>query len=273
MPEPPLMASPTISSSVLAATFAARAGRTAIDRLREGGALRLRQSRAAACEALIVNTGGGIVGGDQLTLDITLAAGATVTMTSVAAEKIYRSAGPAASIETRLTLGRGARLDWLPQETILFDGARLARRFTVEMAADATLLAAETMVFGRLASDETSIDGALRDGWRVRRGGALIFADETRLDGAIGATLDRPALGGGARAAALVLLVAPQAESLVEAARAAIEPLRPTVEGGASARDRLLAVRLLSRDPERLRAAVVAVLGPLRAMPLPRAWD
>jgi urease accessory protein len=266
------MSQSSVSSSLLAAAFAANGGHTQVERLHESGALRLRRTRDDACEASIVNTGGGIVGGDRIALDVRLGRSADVTITSVAAEKIYRAAGAAARLETRLTLGGGARLDWLPQETILFDGARLDRRFSVDIAADATLLAAEMVVFGRLASAETSIAGSFRDGWRVRRDGALVFADETRLDGAIGTILDRPAVGGGARAAALLLLVAPEAESLLEPARAALEPHRRTVEGGASARDRLLAVRLLSRDPERLRAAAIAVLGRLRAARLPRAW-
>ena len=263
---------PTPSSSLLAAAFSARGGRTDIARLHEQGAVRLRRARGAACEAMIVNTGGGIVGGDRLMLDMTLALAAHVTITSVAAEKIYRSAGPAATIETRLSLGPAARLDWLPQETILFDGARLDRRFAVDMAADATLLAAETIVFGRLASGETAIGGVFRDGWRVRRDGSLVFADAARLEGAIGAILDGPATGGGARATSLVLLLSPEAEGLVEAARLGLEPHRGAVEGGASARDRLLCVRLLSHDPERLHAAVAAVVGVLRARALPRGW-
>ena len=263
---------PSHSSSLLAAAFSVRGGRTNIARLHEAGALRLRRPRGSACEAMIVNTAGGVVGGDRLMLDMDLAAASHVTITSVAAEKIYRSAGPAAAIETRLRLAPAARLDWLPQETILFDGARLDRRFTVDMAADATLLAAETIVFGRLASGETSVKGTLHDGWRVRRDGSLVFADEARLEGAIGATLDRAAIGGGARAASLILLLSAAADGLVEATRSVLETHRGAVQGGASARERLLCVRLLSHDPERLRGAVAAVLGILRATALPRAW-
>ncbi len=263
---------PTHSSSLLAAAFSAHGGRSAIARLHEAGALRLRRPRGPACEAMIVNTAGGIVGGDRLMLDISLAAEAAVTITSVAAEKIYRSAGPVAAIDTRLTVGSGARLDWLPQETILFGGGRLERRFTVDMAAGATFLAAETLVFGRLASGELSIDGLLRDSWRIRREGFLVFADAARLDGAIGSILDRPATGGGARAVSLVLLLSPDAERLVDTARVVLEPHRDMVEAGATTRDRLLCVRLLSRDPERLRTAAAAVIASLRPQGLPRNW-
>ena len=142
------------------------------------------------------------------------------------------------------------------------------------MAPDARLIAAEILVFGRLAKGETAIGGFLRDSWRVRRDGRLVFADESRLEGAIGARLDRPAIGGGARAGALLLVVAPDAERHLDPARAALEPFRGSgVEGGASAWDGLLVARLLSRSPETLRAAMIAMLAAIRTGPLPRSWS
>lgn len=264
---------PSPSTSVLEASFSAHGGTTHRDRVYEAGALRLRLPRGPHCEAIVVNTGGGIVGGDRLRLDVTLGPDATVTMTNVAAEKVYRSAGPFATIDTRLDLASGARLDWLPQETILFDAARLRRAFEVTMDGAASLLAAEVVVFGRLASDEPAIHGAFRDRWRVRRDGRLVFADDTRLDGAIGATLDRPALGGGARAAALILLAAPGVAQPVEPLRERLAPFFDAgVESGVSARDGILVARLLARSPERLRVAMVAALAVLRTAPPPRVW-
>ena len=212
-PAPAGLAASTASSSTLRAAFLRHGSRTALDRVYEAGALRLRQPRGAACEAILVNTGGGIVGGDRLTLDVALGVDTEVTVTNVAAEKVYGAAETAAAtstIDTRLQIAAGATLDWLPQETILFDGARLDRRFDIEMAADARLVASELLIFGRLARGETAITGTSRDRWRVRRDGRLVFADESRIDGAIGARLDRPAIGGGARSAALLLVVAPR---------------------------------------------------------------
>src|SRR4029077_13026294 len=101
------------------------------------------------------------------------------------AEKIYRSLGPATAVTVRLALARGARLRWLPQETILFDRARLARSIEVDMEEGASLLIAEAIVFGRSAMGETVEDGAIADRWRIRRGGRLVFAESLRLDGAI----------------------------------------------------------------------------------------
>ena len=239
--------------------------------------LRLRRPHAAAFEGVIVNTGGGIVGGDRLSIELSLAPQADVTITSVAAEKIYRSAGPDAELALDMRLQAGAALDWLPQETILFSGSRLRRRFEADLAADARLLVAETMVFGRLASAETSIEGWFRDSWRIRREGSLVFAEETRLEGKIGAALDRAAVGGGARAAALLLLVAPDAEACLERARDALAAAADgacaeTETFGVSARDGILVARLLAHSPARLRASIIALLAALRRAPLPRIW-
>ena len=257
-------------SSDLTVSFVERAGATLLDRLYESGSLRLRRLRGATCEAAIVATAGGIVAGDHLAIEARLGPRARAILTTVAAEKVYRSTGAAARIATRLDLAAQARLVWVPQETILFDGARLERRFEIDIAADAELVAAEMLVFGRLASGEFAITGALRDDWRLRRDGRLVFAEATRLHGAIGATLDRPALGGGARAAALVLVAAPDAETRVEPLRAAFAAA-PEVEAGVSARHGIVLARALARSPERLRAAIVAALGAIGAPP-PRTW-
>ena len=264
-------------SSVLRAAFVVCAGRTTLDRVFERGALRLRRPHGAACEGMIVNTGGGIVAGDRLALDMSLSAQAEVTVTTVAAEKIYGSTGPTATIETQLRLGAGARLDWLPQETILFDGARLDRRFAIDMAADARLVAAEMVVFGRLAFGETATTGRLRDSWRLRRGGRLVFADETRLEGAIGDMLDRPAIAAGARAVALLLSVTSDADQLVDPLRAALRPFAEgdparRVEAGASVRDGILVARLLAHSPERLRASMIAAMTVVRGSSPPSVW-
>ncbi len=146
--------------------------RTEAQRLFETGGLRWRFPRSSnPCEAAIVNTGGGVAGGDSYSLNLTLSEGAEVEATTPSAERIYRSDGPAAAITTRLKLASGARLFWLPQETLLFDGARLERRLEVEATGEAEFIIAETLVFGRLAMGESRIDASVRDSWRVRRDG------------------------------------------------------------------------------------------------------
>ncbi len=171
-----------------------------------------------------------------------------------------------------LSLGAGAALDWLPQETILFDGARLDRRLDVDMAADADLLMAETLVFGRLGMGERLGAGRVRDRWRLRRGGRLALAEELDLAGrrraALAATGRRSAAGrappppsSGRR---------PRAEAALDGARAALDV--PEVAGGASAWNGLLVARALSPSPRALRAAIVALLSGLRGRALPRLW-
>src|SRR3984957_20288154 len=154
------------------AAFARVGARTEPARLFETGVLRWRFPRSSnPCEAAIVNTGGGVAGGDCYSVSLTLSEGAEVEATTPSAERIYRSEGPAASIATRLTLMPSTRLVWLPQETLIFEGARLERRLELDTSSEAEFLVAETLVFGRLAMGETQIDARVRDSWRIRRDG------------------------------------------------------------------------------------------------------
>jgi urease accessory protein len=245
--------------------------RTEAERLFETGGLRWRFPRSSSpCEAAIVNTGGGVAGGDSYRVSLELGEGAQVEATTPSAERIYRSNGPPAAVATRLLLGPRARLDWLPQETLMFEGAKLERRLEAEMSAQASLLIAETVVFGRLAMGESRIDASLKDSWRVRRDGRLVFADETRLERA-GAALERRAVGAGARALATIVAAAPNVEARLPDLRAALEPESGGVEAGASAFDGLIVARLLSASPSRLRGALIAAIVALGGRK-PRLW-
>ncbi len=250
-----------------------RAGvRTEPARLYETGGLRWRFPRSTdPCEAVIVNTGGGVAGGDSYRIALALEAGAAVEATTTAAEKIYRSEGASARISTTLTLAPEARLVWLPQETLMFDRSALDRAIAIDMAPDAELLAVETLVFGRLAMGEGRAEAQLRESWRLRRDGRLVFADATRLDHA-GASLDRPACGGGARAVATLLAAAPNIEARLADLRTALDAHGADVEAGASAFDGLLVSRLLSANPSRLREAAIAAIVALSGRGPPRLW-
>ena len=251
----------------------ARAGdRTEPRKLFETGGLRWRFPRSTSpCEAVIVNTGGGVAGGDSYRIALALDEGAAVEATTAAAEKIYRSDGPPARVATAL-VARAARPHlWLPQETILFDGARLDRTLAIDIAADADLIAVETLVFGRLAMGETPHRRAVSDSWRLRRGGRLVFADATRLDHA-GASLDRPACGAGARAVATLVAAAPEVEARLPDLRAALDGHGAEVEAGASAFDGLIVSRLVSASPSRLREAAIAAILALSGRQPPRLW-
>jgi urease accessory protein len=252
-------------------SFARVGKRTEPERLFETGGLRWRFPRSSSpCEAAIVNTGGGVAGGDSYSVSLALGEGAEVEATTPSAERIYRSDGLAASIVTRLTLKPGARLFWLPQETLMFDGARLERRLEVETSGEAEFLIAETLVFGRLAMGETRIDASVRDSWRVRRDGQLVFADETRIDHA-GATLERKAVGAGARALSAIVASAPNIEARLPDLRAALETAGSGLESGASAFDGLIVARLLAASFDQLRMGLVASIIALDGRK-PRLW-
>src|SRR5207247_553365 len=192
-------------------TFSAKSagGKTRRAEVREAGSLRVRcpGAPAAELEAVLINTAGGIAGGDRFNLDIAAGQGTRLVVTTAAAEKVYRTLGPDSRIGVKLDVAAGAGLAWLPQETILFDRARLSRTIDVSLAPDARLLLAEAMVFGRSGMGEVVEQGTLADRWRIRRGGKLIYAESVRLDGAIAARLAEPAVAKGGVAVATVLIV------------------------------------------------------------------
>lgn len=255
----------------IALTVQARAGTTRRWRLREEGALRLRcpGPAAAELEAIVVNTAGGVAGGDRFMLDVTVGPGARLVVTTAAAEKIYRTLAPDATIGVRLAVGAAAALAWLPQETILFDRARLARTIDIDLAEDARLLLAEAIVFGRSGMGEAVADGALLDRWRLRRGGRLVHAEAMRLEGAVAAKLRQRAVAAGGTAAATVLVV-PADEGTAASVRALDDRLRGEV--GVSAWNGFAVVRLCAADGAALRHDLIAVLTALRGVALPRLW-
>lgn len=248
------------------------AGQTAAIDIEEAGPLRLRFPRimvSDALEAVLVNTGGGVVGGDSMKIEVETGEGAKIAFTSQAAEKIYRSTGPAASIEVKLKAGTKSALHWVPQETILFDRARAIRTIEADMAINATLTICEAVIFGRSAMGESVESGTLRDRWRVRRDGRLIFADALTLDGNIREVLQRPAIAKGGNAVATMVQIAPDAESKLEAVRASFEGQE--IEAGASAFDGILIVRIVAKDGLPMRAAVLQALSAADAV-IPRAY-
>lgn len=253
----------------LAARFARAGIRTALADLRESGGYRLKFPRGSACEAVIVNTGGGVAGGDDLAFAFTCDSGASATITSQAAEKLYRTDSVPVTMHVALSVADQANLDWLPQETILFDGARLQRRFAIDLARSATALIFESLVFGRLAMGERITRGAFHDSWRLRIGGELMFADEMRLEGDLVTVLDRPAAFNGAKSCATALLVRPDALAMRDQLRALAWH---GVEAGFSVVNDVLVCRMLAVDPSALRAASRQLLNLIRGHDVPRVF-
>ena len=237
-------------------------------RVYEDGPLRVRfpNGNGQALDAVIVNTAGGIAGGDRHDFDIAMGEDVALGVTTAAAEKVYRTLGPPAELTLKLALGAGARLAWLPQETILFDRAGLHRRIDVELAGDASLLMAEAVVFGRSAMGEAVTQGSFIDRWRVRRDRALVFAESVRLDGAVGEKLAQPAVTAGGVAIATVLAI-PGDEAIAERVRAQTF----CGEVGVSAWNGLAVARLCAKDGAGLRRDLCGVITALGGA-LPRLW-
>lgn len=224
--------------------------------------------------AVFLNSAGGVTGGDSLSFEAHFGVGTTATVTTQAAERIYRRSDGVGRIYNRLTVEAGANAHWLPQETIVFDGAGLRRRLDVDIAGDARLVAVESIVLGRTAMGEEVISVDLADHWRVRRDGRLIYADALRLSGDSRAILAGGATGRGARAFASILVAAPDASSRLDRARELIAALAGDgIEAGASAFDGLLSIRCLALDGRHLRAIVEPLIETLTDRPLPRTWS
>jgi urease accessory protein len=255
----------------IALAVAANGAVTRRARVREEGSLRVRcpGSDCGELEAVIVNTAGGVAGGDCFNLDVMVAPGARLVVTTAAAEKVYRALDAAAEIELKLSVGAGGSLAWLPQETILFDRARLRRSIEIELDDDARLVLAEAVVFGRSGMGEVVEDGDLVDRWRLRRGGHLIHAETLRLDGAIAAKLKQAAVANGAIAIATMLVVPGNDDT---AAR--LRGLNGSFHGevGISAWNGIVVARLCAPSGAALRHDLAALLAAARGAALPRLW-
>jgi urease accessory protein len=256
----------------IACSIVAARGGSRRAHVHEAGSLRIRfpnSDRSGTLDAVIVNSAGGMAGGDRFDIDIAVGAGARLTVTTAAAEKIYRSLGPDSQIGVKLDVGAGGALAWLPQETILFDRVRLRRTIDIDLARDANLILAEAVVFGRSAMGEAVVSGHFFDRWRVRVGGALVFAETLRLDDAIARRLVQRAIANGSVAVASVLKL-PGDDAGVAAVRAMEQDFAGEV--GVSAWNGLALARLVAPDGAALRRDLIGVLTALGGLPLPRLW-
>lgn len=261
--------------------FGRRGSVTALMELRQEGCLKARFPRrepGVPAEAVILNTAGGITGGDDLALDFHAARGSRAVLTTQAAERFYRATAdsPPATISTRITVDEGATLDWLPQEAILFEGCRVNRTLRIDLAADARFLGIETLLFGRVAMGEVLRGAAFRDRIAIRIDGRLVFQDMLRLEGDLAALMARAAIAADARALATIVMISPDGEGMVPIVRERLSGGRMekgAVEAGVSAWNGVLLVRLLAANGADMRWAIIETLGLLRGTdPLPRAW-
>lgn len=254
-------------------SFDLRAGRASLRDLAQSGSAKAMLPRVwgAVPEVVFLNTSGGLTGGDTLSFDMALGAGVHLTATTQTAERAYASTGQPAHVSVRATVGQGGRLDWLPQETLIYEDAHLHRDTVLDLAQGASCLLAESLVLGRQAMGENPQRARLQDHRMIRRMGRPVWAEALKLDPQILARGADPALLGNARALAIIALVGDGAQDHVTRIRA--ELTEPGCTSAASGWDGRLLVRIMAADGWPLRRQIARVLTALRDAPLPRVWQ
>lgn len=258
------------SNGLAQVVLTASGGRTRLVTLGQRGSAKafLPRNHAPDPEIVFLNSSGGMASGDRLRFELTLGTGCKALATTQTAERAYRCDGPCAQAEIELTVGPGASLAWLPQETILYDGAALTRRTRIDLAPDARCLMLESVILGRAAMGEVVTRLRLSDRREIRRDGRLVALDPLRIDDAILARRNSPALLGGANALATLILAAPGAADLLPALRQTGDAVTASAP-----RHDLLILRILAHDGWALRQTVLALLPILHDGPLPRTWQ
>lgn len=247
-------------------------GRTRLSEFYQEGCakIRLPDTFSPEMEAVLINTSGGLTGGDRMDWSIAAGQDTAITVTTQACEKIYKARADTAAVSVRIAVGAGAAVHWLPQETILFDNASLTRRLDVDLDETAEFIAVEAVLLGRKAMGEAMTAGLMRDRWRVRRAGRLIHAEDLRLDGDIAALTAQPAVLGGQVAFATLLYCGRRGEALLPRVRDALG----NAAGGASQWQDRLVIRVTAADGFQLRKSLIPVISALRnGAPVPKVWN
>ncbi|MBC7737511.1 MAG: urease accessory protein UreD [Candidatus Saccharibacteria bacterium] len=251
------------------ASFGLRQGAARLVDLHQSGSAKVMLPRqdGAVPEIVFLNTSGGLTGGDDISFSLDLGPGCRALATTQTAERAYASTGPTARMTVNATVAAGGRLDWLPQETLLYQQSRLTRRTTIDLTGDATCLLAEMVILGRPAMGERVTDTRLTDARLITRDGRPVWAETMHLDPSVLAD-PSPALLNGARAFAVICLVAQGAEDAVTALRDALDPALGAVSGW----DGKCVIRLAAHDGWPLKQQIARLLRILTGGPLPRVW-
>ncbi|MDJ0612312.1 MAG: urease accessory protein UreD [Rhizobiaceae bacterium] len=253
-----------------AVSFKHNGAKTSLDRLYQQGSAKIRFPKhyGGQLEAVLINTAGGLTGGDQLGWHVRLGESCEVVATTQACEKSYESSSGTAHVQTSINLAASSTLHWLPQETILYDGSALARSFDVEMDEGAELLAIESIMLGREAMGEELKKVQFHDRWRVRQSGKLVFADDLRLEGLNNSTAGFDNL----RAATSLLFLCPLDDEALSPIADKMRAACSSDTAGFSAFEGKITGRILASDTYELRKALIPVLKVLRDQELPRVW-
>jgi len=228
-------------------------------------------------EAILINTSGGLTGGDVIEWSVAAAVSTRLSITTQANEKIYKAAAGTASVSTHITVGENACVHWLPQETILFDQSSLTRRLDVDLSGNSEFLAVEAVLLGRKAMDEAVANGTFRDRWRIRRSGRLIHAEEMKFEGEIERLSQAAAVLSGQVAFATLFYTGPLAEALFPKLRQCLDGMAGSASpwtGGASHWNGKLIARLVAPTGYELRKILTPAISVLRnGAPVPKVWN
>ncbi|MEO0357572.1 MAG: urease accessory protein UreD [Pseudomonadota bacterium] len=244
------------------------ADQSRLDGFRTSGALKAFFPRSSDLEVTLINTSGGVTGGDVLDADVTVGAGSNLTLTTQAAERAYDALSGAAQVTSRIDVQAGAKIQWLPQELILCNGCSLNRSLTVDMDADAEALIVEPVIFGRLAMGETLTRGMFRDHISITQAGRMIYLDQVKLQGRITDTLQHAVVAGGCGAMCSLIYVSPRAAGEI----APLRDIMPGTGGVTMLGETVLVMRLVAADSFILRQTLLPILDRLTHNQLPKPW-
>lgn len=255
-------------------------GGTSLDQFYQEGAARIRLPKTYdnTIEAVMINTAGGLTGGDVIKWQVMAGAGTRGVLTTQACEKIYKSTGDVATVSTDISVGAGARLDWLPQETILYDSSALKRTMNVDLEQDARFIGLEAIMLGREAMGERLQHSYLHDRWRIRRDGRLIHADDVKLDGDIPSLQNALTSLGGSAAFASLVYCGPEDQDQLSSVVTRLRLDAQNLGIGVSALDGKIIARFIGQDYYHMRKDLIPFLARVRAevgagADLPKVWN
>ena len=250
-------------------------GKSEIARLYQSGCgkARIPRSAGSALEAILINSSGGMTGGDIINWRVEVEKEAFASITSQACERVYKAPADTAQVNIDLQVDDKGKLAWLPQETILFDQGSLRRTLNADLAENAEALFVESVIFGRGAMGERVTQGSLHDRWRIRQGGKLVHAEDLRVAGDIAAITDQPFTLNGNRAMATVLLITPGAEGHLSEVRNILADTTGNNKSGASTWNGKLLARVMAKDGYELRKRLVPLINLLNfEAQVPKVW-
>lgn len=254
--------------------FKSLGSKTKLDRLYQTGCakIRLPKSYDAFAEAVLINTSGGITGGDRLEWNVTLGENTNAVITTQASERAYKATSGVAKVKTRIDVAAGSTCHWLPQETILFEQSALSRSLEINLAEGAKLLALEAVMLGRAAMGENIENCIFKDRWRIRQNGKLIFADDIKLDGVIANIERSTALLNGNKCFATMVYVGNEDDEQLNTLVSQLREKATSEQMAFSAFGGKMIARFTAQDTYELRKILIPVLKQLRTADVPKVW-